>query len=147
MGVSIRVSRMRLHRGVRQMTNLILHVRKIYFDQIKSGEKTEEYRIPSPYWCNRFSEDKPPFEKVLIACGYPSKTDTDKWISFPFSGIQEKLVTSPEFGKKPVWVFAIALKRDLCLPSPGPVLNPSTRDFVQIGDIQNKCRDNPATLQ
>jgi ASC-1-like (ASCH) protein len=30
--------------------NLFLHVRKEYFDQIKSGEKKEEYRLIKPYW-------------------------------------------------------------------------------------------------
>lgn len=33
------------------------------------------------------------------------------------------------------------------IPSENRVLNAVTKDFVQIGDIQKTCRDNPAVLQ
>lgn len=32
------------------MANLQLAVNGEYFDQMKSGEKTEEYRMVNPYW-------------------------------------------------------------------------------------------------
>ena len=37
------------------MANLQLAVNGEYFDQMKSGEKTEEYRLVNPYWCRRLS--------------------------------------------------------------------------------------------
>lgn len=35
------------------MKILYLHLRKIWFDQIASGEKTKEYRLQKPYWHKR----------------------------------------------------------------------------------------------
>lgn len=39
------------------MKRLILILISIWFDLIKSGEKTEEYRMIRPYWVNRFIDD------------------------------------------------------------------------------------------
>lgn len=39
------------------MKRLILILISIWFDLIKSGEKTEEYRRITPYWVNRFIDD------------------------------------------------------------------------------------------
>ena len=39
------------------MRRLILILISIWFDLIKSGEKTEEYRMIRPYWVNRFIDD------------------------------------------------------------------------------------------
>ena len=33
---------------------LTFHLKKEWFEKIKSGEKTHEYRIFKPYWINRF---------------------------------------------------------------------------------------------
>jgi hypothetical protein len=93
------------------MSDLVLHVKKEFFDLIKSGEKKEEYRLCTPYWLNRFSDDKPPFSRVLIACGYPSKSDVSRWLSFPFTGMEEREGIIPFFGDKPVWYFAIRLEQ------------------------------------
>jgi len=97
------------------MSDLVIHVRKIYFDQIKSGEKTEEYRKYSKYWLKRLRDGSGRdriFDQILIACGYPSKSDHEKWLSFPMDEIVVKKVISPEFGKRPVQVFAISLKKE-----------------------------------
>ncbi len=40
------------------MKRLILILISIWFDLIKSGEKTEEYRMIRPYWVNRFIDDR-----------------------------------------------------------------------------------------
>ena len=36
------------------MKNLQLSLIKKWFEMTKSGEKTEDYREITPYWCNRF---------------------------------------------------------------------------------------------
>ena len=36
------------------MKTLHLNLKKNWFDMIKSGEKKEEYREITPYWCTRF---------------------------------------------------------------------------------------------
>jgi hypothetical protein len=93
------------------MANIVLHVKKEYFDRIRTGEKTEEYRLQSPYWCNRFSDDRGPFENVIIYCGYPPKNDPTRKLVFPFRGMRAKEIVHPLFGDNPVWVFAIDLKQ------------------------------------
>jgi len=39
------------------MKRLILPLKGIWYDKNKSGEKTEEYRLITPYWVNRFIDD------------------------------------------------------------------------------------------
>lgn len=56
---------------------LTFNLKKIWFDKIKSGEKTHEYRLYTDYWGNRLLYRKLPC-KCVFACGYPSKTDTAK---------------------------------------------------------------------
>ena len=36
------------------MSNLQMSLKQKWFDMTKSGEKTEDYRAITPYWCNRF---------------------------------------------------------------------------------------------
>lgn len=83
---------------------LTFNLKKEWFEKIKSGEKTHEYRIMSKYWNNRFlnllkksnaivaknilhrsiinglnTELYPNFE-FYFACGYPKKEDKSKWL-------------------------------------------------------------------
>ena len=70
---------------------LIFNLKKEWFEKIKSGEKTHEYREVKPYWTKRLE----PIEHRLIikpnsstpeywtdycyfVCGYASKDDKDK---------------------------------------------------------------------
>lgn len=46
---------------------LILPIKKRWFDMIRSGEKTEEYREIKPYWATRFTN-----AKLLSYNGQPS---------------------------------------------------------------------------
>lgn len=89
---------------------LTLHVRKKYFDEIKSGKKLEEYRLATPYWRRRIIG--PPLrgeniDSVLIALGYPPKTDTSRFLERKWNGFLIKSIIHPEFGNKPVMVYAI----------------------------------------
>lgn len=93
------------------MKILELHVKKKYFDQIKSGEKTEEYRLSKPFWYSRLHQKT--FDVVIILLGYPpkSKTSPENCLCFPFNGITMKTIQHDEFGPAPVNVYAIALRR------------------------------------
>ncbi|EAQ5647929.1 ASCH domain-containing protein, partial [Salmonella enterica] len=53
------------------MKKRILHlpVKKIYFDQIKSGEKPDEYRLVTDYWIKRLEGRE--YDEVHVKCGYP----------------------------------------------------------------------------
>ena len=65
---------------------LTFNVKKEWFEKIKSGEKTHEYRERTDYWYRRlfyywykteykeFFDDK---ETICFACGYPKKDDKD----------------------------------------------------------------------
>lgn len=78
---------------------LTFNVKKQWFDKIKSGEKTHEYREVKPYWNRRFklilcsSPDTFPLQYELryndyllflidlpisFRCGYPKRNDKDK---------------------------------------------------------------------
>ena len=95
------------------LPKLHLHVKTEYFDQIRSGEKTEEYRLHNAYWVKRlveFPEGKArPFAAVVIYNAY--KGGAENRIEFPWRGWRLTGRTHPHFGPDEVTVFAIKLER------------------------------------
>ncbi|MEH4266000.1 ASCH domain-containing protein [Klebsiella aerogenes] len=94
------------------MANLQLAVNGEYFDAMKRGEKTEEYRLFNEYWRNRLVceswEDFPrKFDRLIITRGYPKKDDASRRIDIPYCGYEIKTITHKHFGDQPVKVFAI----------------------------------------
>lgn len=90
---------------------LHLHVKSEYFDQIKSGEKKEEYRLHKAYWINKlvdlpsgYARD---FDSVVIYNAY--KPGAKNRLEFPWRGWTLKGRTHPHFGPDEVTVFAIKL--------------------------------------
>jgi len=86
---------------------LIFNLKKVWFDKIKNGEKTHEYREVKPYWDKRIQnaikeqmvfddetdEDCPCICESLdceLVCGYPSKDDTSKKIRAKIKSITKK---------------------------------------------------------
>lgn len=79
---------------------LTFNLKKEWFEKIKSGEKTHEYREVKEYWVNRIANackdelfkkvildcgnNKTPFfmhadfENIRFCCGYPNKNDKEK---------------------------------------------------------------------
>lgn len=92
------------------MTNLQLAVNGEYFDQMRSGEKTEEYRLVNSYWCRRILARK--YDRLIITRGYPKRDDMSKRIDIPYEGYEIKMITHPHFGLEPVKVFAIKVNID-----------------------------------
>ena len=90
--------------------DLILRVKKIYFDQIKSGEKPFEYRLRTPYWQKRIAGRV--YKRVIITHGYPPKGDSDRTIAFPWSGYIEQDLTHEHFGNASAEVYAIKLMKE-----------------------------------
>lgn len=88
--------------------NLVLHLKKQYFDQIASGEKQEEYRLVTPYWSKRLEGRQ--YEQVILLCGYPSASDESRKIIRQWAGYTRKTITHPHFGNAPVEVFAINVR-------------------------------------
>lgn len=95
---------------VENMTkNLQLAVKKEYFDAIKSGDKTEEYRLCNEYWTKRLVNRADSYNRLIITCGYPKRDDKEKILSFPYVGWERKTITHKHFGEEPVEVFAIKI--------------------------------------
>ena len=73
---------------------LILHLKKKWFEKIKAGEKTHEYRVCNDYWKKRINKLQKDIElrkqvldimsthpdkvNLCFMCGYPSYDDNDK---------------------------------------------------------------------
>jgi len=88
-------------------SQLVLHVRKVYFDQIKSGEKKFEYRERTPYWEKRLRGKS--FQRIVICAGYPTLGEYDRIITRPWKGFQEARIIHPHFGPRMVDVFAVVV--------------------------------------
>jgi len=86
-------------------SDLILHVKKEYFDEILSGKKLFEYRRRSPYWKKRLR--KKTFSAIQICSGYPKKGDKDRIIHLKWLGFLEETIVHPHFGKRKTSVFSI----------------------------------------
>ncbi len=89
------------------MIDLTLPLKGIYFDQIKAGEKTEEYRLVTSYWIRRLEGRR--YGRIILTRGYPKKDDADRRIVLPWRGCPTKTITHPHFGPHPVEVYAIKL--------------------------------------
>ncbi len=89
------------------MRTLILPVKQIYFEQIQTGQKDEEYRAISPHWQKRLENKE--YDQVIITLGYPATGDSTKRLVFPFRGITPKKIQHEEFGPTPCEVYAIKL--------------------------------------
>lgn len=88
------------------MANLQLAVKGEYFDQMKAGTKTEEYRLVNPYWIGRLACCKG-YDRLIITKGYPRRDDESRRIDVKYQGFSIKTITHPHFGPEPVKVFAI----------------------------------------
>ena len=89
-------------------TNLLLNLKRIYFDQIATGEKTEEYREIIPFNTSRVTN--PGLKTIELQLGYPAHSDTDRIMIFPWNGYEVKTIQHNEFGATPVKVYAIPLR-------------------------------------
>ncbi len=91
------------------MSSLTLHLKREYFEAIRSGAKRYEYRLCTPYWRKRLEGKN--FDSVHLLCGYPARGDADKRLEVRFLGCREAVISHPHFGDQPVQVFEISLGR------------------------------------
>jgi len=82
----------------------ILHMtlHKIWFDQIASGEKTEEYREIKPYWAKRLSRA---YDVIIFKNGYRKNCPE---MVIEYKGMQVKEILHPVTQKQKT-VYAIKL--------------------------------------
>lgn len=76
---------------------LTFNLKKEWFEKIKSGEKTHEYRLYNSYWEKRLCKRMENYT-ICIACGYPRKDDNQRRlyakltrVSYLNSGLQTDL--------------------------------------------------------
>lgn len=87
------------------MKTLTLPLKREYFEAIKDGSKTEEYRLWNDYWRKRlWSRD---YDQIVLTLGYPKKDDHSRRLVRPWRGYEVKTITHEHFGVNPVRVFAI----------------------------------------
>jgi hypothetical protein len=92
------------------MAKLHLALKAEYFDAIRDGEKTEEYRLVNNYWTRRLHNmwgSKLSFDGIVLTRGYPNRDDTERRLELPWRGFVRKKITHPHFGPNAVEVFAI----------------------------------------
>lgn len=92
------------------MADLHLALKGEYFDAIKAGTKTEEYRMVCPFWAMRIEGRE--FQRVILTRGYPKRTDWSRRLDLPWRGYTIKTITHPHFGPDPVTVYAIHVTAD-----------------------------------
>ena len=86
--------------------DLVLHLKFKWFDKIKSGEKTEEYRETTEYWQRRIQLHH--FDRIVLLRGYPSVRTKENCIMFPWNGYVIKRIGSWE-KQEMVEVFSMPL--------------------------------------
>lgn len=87
---------------------LVLPLSRKYFDEIRNGTKTEEYRKVNDYNTPRVSN--PNLEFIEFRLGYPKKDDASKHMTFPWIGCFKRVIKHEHFGEEPVEVYVIPLR-------------------------------------
>lgn len=90
------------------MADLIIPVKRIYFEQMRDGTKKAEYRLVTDFWRKRLYMRN--YDRVIITMGYPKRDDATKRLEFPWRGYTVETITHPHFGPDPVKVFAIKVE-------------------------------------
>ena len=90
------------------MTALILNLKAEYFQAIKDGSKSEEYRLRTDYWRRRL-EDRV-FSHIELRLGYPKRGTKGRILLRQWRGLRVTAITHPHFGPNPVEVYAIKVQ-------------------------------------
>ncbi|OZI26677.1 RNA-binding protein [Bordetella genomosp. 9] len=106
------------------MADLTLSLKGEYFDAIKAGTKTEEYRLCTPYWKRRLTRQSKYadslvegsitvercYDRIILTRGYPKRDDQERRLILPWRGYTIQTITHPHFGPEPVQVYAIEVR-------------------------------------
>jgi hypothetical protein len=84
---------------------LVLPLKAEFFNAIKAGTKTEEYRLRNAYWRRRLEGRD--FAQVVLTLGYPARDDAERRLVLPWRGLRVTTIQHPLFGAAPVEVYAI----------------------------------------
>ena len=87
--------------------DLILPLKRKWFDQIKAGIKPFEFRLNNEYWQKRLIGKT--YDKVIFTLGYPKRDDSERRIVKPWAGYEMQTVISEEWDNEPKDCFAIRI--------------------------------------
>jgi len=90
------------------MKTLHLPLKREYFEAIRDGTKTEEFRLVTPYWVRRLAGRT--YDEIVLTLGYPARDDHARRLVRPWRGFTIKTITHPQFGSMPVQVYAIDVR-------------------------------------
>jgi len=95
------------------MADLILPLNGEYFDQIRGGTKTEEYRLRTDYWHKRIVCRH--YDRIVLTRGYPrgGGIEGETRLVRKWRGYRTCTLTHPHFGPHPVNVFAIDVAHEV----------------------------------
>jgi hypothetical protein len=98
------------HEATKARRVLYLPLKAIYFDQIKAGNKTEEYRLQSDFWRKRLCGQS--YDAIVLTRGYPKGGGVEgaSRLTFSWSGFERRRICHDHFGNAWVDVFAIPLR-------------------------------------
>jgi hypothetical protein len=85
--------------------DLTLPLKREYFEAIESGDKTEEYRLVTPYWTKRIEDRE--YDNIILTLGYPKRGDASRRIVRKWKGYTIKVIQHKLFSDDPVAVYAI----------------------------------------
>lgn len=86
------------------MAKLFMTIKKQYFDEIKAGTKTEEYRLVKPHWVNKLVGKE--YTHIIFQNGYSRNAPR---IEAEYLGYEVKNIKHVFFGNEDVSVFALKL--------------------------------------
>ena len=92
------------------MADLILPLKREFFDAIKNGSKSQEYRRANDYWQQRLEGHS--FDRVILTLGYPARDDHSKRLTRAWRGYRKETITHPFFGPDPVEVYVIDVSKE-----------------------------------
>lgn len=84
------------------MAKLFMTIKRQYFDEIKAGTKTEEYRLVKPHWVNKLVGKE--YTHIIFQNGYSRNAPR---IEAEYLGYEVKNIKHEFFGNEDVSVFAL----------------------------------------
>ena len=93
------------HLKTHRPRTLHLSLKREYFEAIRDGRKSEEFRLCTPYWSKRLEGRE--YDRVVLTLGYPARNDHARRLVRSWRGFTVKTITHSHFGQDPVLVYAI----------------------------------------
>jgi hypothetical protein len=90
--------------------DLILPLKRVYFEQIKAGVKPYEFRLTTPFWQRRIEGRT--YRNVILTLGYPKGggIEGETRLTRKWNGYEVRKLAHDHFGPELVHVYSIDVK-------------------------------------